>query len=83
MSHPPDDREQAYREQTYGDWQYVAEPAQHFIDALNDETLSWAEKERLVLGNMRRLKLSIWQYTEYYGLDLLDPKYDITRIDRT
>ena len=82
MSNPQDEQEQSYWEQKYGDWQLVAIPAHRLIEALNDDTLSWEEKERLVLGNMRHLQLSIWQYTEYYGLDLLDTKYDITRIDQ-
>jgi hypothetical protein len=60
----------------------VATPAQKLVEALNDDTLSWEERERLVLGNMRHLKLSIWQYTEYYGVDLLDTQYDMTQIDQ-
>lgn len=60
----------------------MAITAQKLVEALNDDTLSWEERERLVLGNMRHLKLSIWQYTEYYGVDLLDTQYDMTRIDQ-
>lgn len=60
----------------------MAIPAQKLVEALNDDTLSWEERERLVLGNMRYLKLSIWQCTEYYGVDLLDTQYDMTQIDQ-